>query len=516
LIKVIAKINLANEIDEIFGDIVQEICKLMKANIGAVTAYDKETNMVVAIGPGYKVSQEEISYFQFKLIEQSAAYKAMQTKKTYWTNDAPEDPYFIKKFVDYFNVKRVSCTPIFINNEIFGFIYLARFNRMPGFSYYEISHLDYIAAHIGSLLKSLSISKELTKKTEILFNLEKANRAIIAELNLEEVFNLIVNICAKLFNADAVSLMLLNEGRTGYIIKSSVGLTEEYVQKQFIPYEKVAEFIKKQNYKSCYYFDEIIKYKFGDPVLIEKERIKSVASAILTLNKEAHGILNIYYKKIKKLKEEDLEILKLFASEAILAIRNAELIADKERIIDSIILMLSQLEAEKDFYTSSHSERVAKLALQIAEEAKLKKEEFKILEIASLLHDFGKIAIDKSILFKPSALNNEEWNEIKKHPVIAKNSIEKVKGLYKTAQCIYHHHERYDGKGYPLGLKGEEIPKCSRILCIADAIESMLSNCPYRKAMQLNEIKEELIKEKGKQFDPELVDIALNILEQKK
>lgn len=515
LTKVIDRINATKKIEEIFGDILKEICILTKASIGAVTAYDKENNMIVAIGPGYKVKEEEINYFQFRLTEPSAAYKAMETKKTYWTNDAPKDPYFIKKFVDYFKVKRVCCTPVFINDELFGFIYLARFHGMPGFTKYEISHLDYISRHIGSLLKTLLTSKELLRKTDIFLNLEKANRAIVAEINLEETFKLIVNICIKLFDADAASLMVLDEKKTGFFIKAFAGLSEEYAQKQFIPYDKAIEFHNKEGYKPYYYFEDIIKFKFGDPQLIEKEKLKSVATAVLMKNKQPHGFLNIYYKRIKKLKDEDFEVLKLFALEASIAIRNAELYADKEGIIDSIIVMLSQLEAEKDFYTSSHSERVATLALKIAKEANINdEEELRVLKIASLLHDFGKIAIDKSILYKPSALNNEEWQEIKKHPIIAKNSIEKVKGLYKVAQCIYHHHERYDGKGYPLSLKGEEIPLCSRILCIADAIESMLSNRPYRKAMKLNEVMEELIKEKGKQFDPELVDISLKLLQQ--
>ena len=135
------------------------------------------------------------------------------------------------------------------------------------------------------------------------------------------------------------------------------------------------------------------------------------------------------------------------------------------------------------------------------------------LKYAATLHDIGKIGIAGWVLNKPGALTDEEYTHVKTHPLLGDTIIEPVEFLQGPRPIILHHHERFDGKGYPDGLRGEDIPLSARILSVADAFEAMRSDRPYRKALPLREAREELLSNSGTQFDPEVVRVFLGILD---
>ncbi|WP_448524145.1 HD domain-containing phosphohydrolase [Pseudothermotoga sp.] len=165
-----------------------------------------------------------------------------------------------------------------------------------------------------------------------------------------------------------------------------------------------------------------------------------------------------------------------------------------------------------EHYTVKHSETVKEYAMKMARKLGLDERQVRLIACTALLHDLGKLAVPSTILNKPGKLSPEELQLVKQHPVIAAEIIQHIKGLEEVAKIVRHHHERWDGKGYPDGLSGEEIPLGARILCIADAFEAMTSNRPYRKAMNISDAVSELINNAGKQFDPNLVQIFFEIL----
>jgi HD-GYP domain-containing protein (c-di-GMP phosphodiesterase class II) len=137
------------------------------------------------------------------------------------------------------------------------------------------------------------------------------------------------------------------------------------------------------------------------------------------------------------------------------------------------------------------------------------------LQYAALLHDIGKIELPKSVLNKLGPLNDEEYVHIKQHPVYSANILEPLEDMNHLVKYVRHHHERYDGTGYPDGLAGNEISLGARILCIADSFDAMLSERPYSKGMSLNDAIDELERCSGKQFDPELVKIFVEVIKAK-
>lgn len=179
--------------------------------------------------------------------------------------------------------------------------------------------------------------------------------------------------------------------------------------------------------------------------------------------------------------------------------------------LDTIKAFVDALEA-KDKYTLGHSIKVRKFSKLLAESLNLNKEEISNIEIAALLHDIGKIGIADSILNKKGSLTNEEFIEIKKHPITGEKILSSIKGLKKMLPLIRSHHERIDGKGYPDGLEDFEIPLGSKIIGIADAYDAMTSNRSYRTALDINEAINRLIQGKGTQFSSELVDKFIYIL----
>ncbi len=173
----------------------------------------------------------------------------------------------------------------------------------------------------------------------------------------------------------------------------------------------------------------------------------------------------------------------------------------------TIITSIKTALMEKNHETREHCGRLASLSKQLGKELNLKDEDLVALELLSELHDIGKISVDTNILTKTGPLSPEEWNEIKKHPEAGYRIARTVPELSQIAEYILAHHERWDGKGYPQGLKGEEIPLLSRIIAVVDSFDAMTNDRAYRKARSVSEAVTELRQESGKQFDPLIAQV---------
>ena len=169
-----------------------------------------------------------------------------------------------------------------------------------------------------------------------------------------------------------------------------------------------------------------------------------------------------------------------------------------------IVRAMLELLSTHDEYTNNHSEEVARLARRFGSRLDLTGEEITRLYYAGLVHDFGKTLVPRDILNKPEPLTREEFGQIRLHPVHAANALEHVDNMEEIARAVRHHHERWDGKGYPDGLKGEEIPLASRILSLVDAYDAMTSQRPYRGALRREYALQEILNCAGTQFDPGL------------
>lgn len=247
-----------------------------------------------------------------------------------------------------------------------------------------------------------------------------------------------------------------------------------------------------------------IRYVFGIP---------------LTVMSETLGFIIFFKSDEKPIKEEVKHFIRNIAKSIAISVEIRRLINDLEEklrkekeLTDKIVKSFVRGIEIRDSYTRGHSERVAFFSKRIAEAMGLKEGEVNAIYIAGLLHDIGKIGIPDSILLKPGKLSNEEYEIIKFHPLLSYELLKHIDVLKDSLPGIKYHHERWDGSGYPEGLKGEEIPLQARILAVADSFDAMTSDRIYRKGIPKAQAVTELRNLSGKHYDPEVVENALYIL----
>ncbi|MBU2631524.1 MAG: response regulator [Proteobacteria bacterium] len=252
---------------------------------------------------------------------------------------------------------------------------------------------------------------------------------------------------------------------------------------------------------------------------VKKDRLDDVVHSLmvvpLKIRDKIFGIASAFsFSKDKLFNEKDIYYMSFITQKAAAAIENIALYENiYDNLFSTLYAFVTALEV-RDLYTRKHSTRVAKYAHLISEEMGCSEEELDIISFAGSLHDIGKIGIRDDILLKPGRLTDEEYEKIKEHPVIGADIISKL-GLWdREMEIIRHHHERFDGKGYPDGLKGDQIPKLARILCVADSFDAMASDRAYRRKMEKSKVLDIIKENSGTQFDPEAVKAFLIIADQ--
>lgn len=215
----------------------------------------------------------------------------------------------------------------------------------------------------------------------------------------------------------------------------------------------------------------------------------------------------------RRFTSDDVRLLSTIANQVTIAVGNIGLFSSVQEAYLATVRALAAAVDAKDPYTRGHSEGVAKYALMIGEQLELSADQMIALEMAAYLHDIGKIGISEDILSKPGKLTDAEMSRMRHHPLIGANILKPVAFPWPIAPVVRHHHEHYDGQGYPAGLKSDEIPLLARVLTVADAFEAMVADRPYRRGRSRQEAVLELQRCSGGQFDPRIVDAFVAALE---
>ena len=252
------------------------------------------------------------------------------------------------------------------------------------------------------------------------------------------------------------------------------------------------------------------------------EKLKAFAVLPLIYEKRVIGCLNLCSKKYDEVSELNKEVLKNIVTlmgEGITRLQIEEELKESyqklKKALKSTIQAIALILEKRDPYTSGHQKRVTKLTSAIAEEISLSKDKIEGLYIAGILHDIGKINIPTEILSKPGRLIEIEFSLIKAHLQVGSDILKEMELPEEVSSIILQHHERMDGSGYPSGLSGEAILLEARILAVADVVEAMASHRPYRPALGLDKALEEITQNKGKLYDPQVVDACLKLFKEK-
>jgi len=352
-------------------------------------------------------------------------------------------------------------------------------------------------------------TRELKKSEDKLFKLYHISRTISSTLKLDNILKIILDFSIKTSGANKGSVMLLDEKKNVFFIKVAHNLSEKIIREiTFDKDENTIGWVVK-NKKPLYIKDLEKDKRFSKKGGIDY-KLNQLLIVPIIIEGEVKGVINL--DNNTSFKTDTINLLKSFSEQVAVAINNAHLY---QKIRDSyfeIVKALAQAIEAKDPYTHGHSERVMKYSLMIAERFNLSIEKKESLRYAGILHDIGKIGVKGIILNNPDRLTVEEYDEVKKHTIIGENIIKPIELLQLIRPLIRHHHEWYNGKGYPDELSKEDIPIGARILAVADAYDAMKSDRPYRKALTEELVIQELKQGGGSQFDPKIVELFLEIL----
>lgn len=354
----------------------------------------------------------------------------------------------------------------------------------------------------------VDINQKLEEKLIEINNFQIISKALNTILDLERLLNMILDIATSLLKVEIVTLFLLDKEKSVLVPKVFRGMTEEVAKTLTIQLDKnsIVGFVGVTG-ENLLIKDIEKEERFGKSSSSKKYKTKSLVCVPLKIKDEISGVLAINNKiNGKPFNESDLEMAIVMASQAAIAIENANLYEYMEKSYISTVRALSAAIDAKDKYTSGHSSAVTEYLLPIAQELNLSTGEIKKLEYAGLLHDIGKIGVMEQILNKPGRLTGEEFDIIKRHPVIGYEILKSIDFLKEVTLLVKHHHERFDGKGYPDGISGEAIPLGARIIAVADTFDAMTSDRPYRKGLPIEVALEEIKRCSGTQFDPLVVD----------
>lgn len=344
------------------------------------------------------------------------------------------------------------------------------------------------------------------KKDEVIDSLRvlhDLSKTINSTLNIDEVVDGITEKTAAVTGCDKVLILLLNRDENILRLYSSRGFAEGEVLPKEI--DNVLSFDHCLVHKGTVISlreivsgEDYYRYIKGSPFLAD------MVFAPLEIKGEASGLLGVVDDR-ESFSDIELEIFCALGSQAAVAMENANIYRRLKDAFLHTAEALAEAVNSRDPYTGGHTKRVKEYSIMIASSTDMPLEELETLKLAATLHDIGKIGIDDAILRKGGVLTEEEELLMKRHPEIGAKILAYVDEMEDMIPGVYCHHERIDGKGYPEGLKGEEIPLIARVIAVADAFDALTTDRPYRLAIDKDTACEELRKAGGTQLDPALV-----------
>ncbi len=492
--------------DDLLSLIMDSVLKIMRTDAGSLLLLDREKNrLVFKITKGPKA--EGVKSLDIPLDEGIAGWVVRENEPLIVPNPM-DDRRFMREIAEEIGYLpyNILCVPLKIKREVIGAIEVINTIGKEEFTKDDQELLMAIGNQIAILIENSRLFHDLIRKVSEKTVLTEVAKTVNSSLSLDEVLGISMKLTSQIMRAEASSILLLDEEKKELVFRIALGKKGEDIKEVRIPLgEGIAGWVAKTEEplvvsdvkKDDRFFkkaDEISGFITRDIICVPlkiRDRIIGVAEAVNRIG----GTFT----------EDDIELFEAIAFQIAISLENASLYKDLEDLFFQVITSLVATIDTKDPYTHGHSQRVMEYSLAIGREMKLSFDEMRNLKLSALLHDIGKIGVDEAILRKPAKLTEDEFSEVKKHPGTGAYIIEHIKRLKDISINVKHHHERFEGGGYPSGIKGKEIPISARIIAVSDAFDAITSDRPYRKGQDPEIAIAEIERCKETQFDPECV-----------
>jgi len=519
--KITQLINLSSNLEQVLDEVMRLTIDMVNAQAGVIILVDQATRELSShITIGGRPREEFGDKPEWKL-DRGVMGAILKVGEPAIISDASQYPIFRDEIGKALGCALVNalCVPLKRKDIVLGVLQV--FNKKPvgeelkegekavaPFTEEDQKLVVSLSNEIVVVIENAMLFKELEKKVVELDNLLKATEAIASTLQLDPLLDTIMELGMNVMDAEGCSVLLVDEQEKKLQFVAASGAKKEEVKKLSLDMAEGLAGWVVQNDQPLIVEDVSKDSRFSKRVdEILRQKTKSIICVPLKVKNRTIGVMEVINKRGDRIfSERDMALLKPLSAQAAVAIERARLYENLEDMYISTVKSLAAAIDAKDPYTRGHSERVMRFSLVIAKELGLEEKVQKDIRLCALLHDVGKIGVPISVLRKKEKLTDEDWSLIRRHPVLGAEIISPIRQLKELIPDIRHHHERYEGNGYPDGLKGENIPLLSRILAVADTFDALTSERPYRDGLSDKAALEEIAICKGTQLDPVCVD----------
>ncbi len=509
------------EAGTLYQKLYQEIKELFPMDVFSLVRYDQmaetveiaflmENDQPMQEWIGKKFSQEEIPLYG----------KILSEQKPFLSRDLARDkikPSFLlhgdKKVHSWLGV------PLITRGYVIGAITVESFTSNV-FNEKHQKLLESIAAQAAVALDNARLLEQTNSQIDRLAALHDIDLVINSSLDLRVTLNILLDQVVEKLEVDAAAVLLLNPRSQILEYTASRGFHTHIIEHYHL---RMGEGISGQAAMERHLVQALNLNELEDDLaytnLMQEESFASYYSVPLVAKGQIKGVLDIFNRSLLNPDQEWFNFLETLAGQAAIAIDNTSLLEDLHRsnvelslAYDTTLEGWSKALDLRDKETEGHTQRVVDITLRIAQSMGIDDNELTHIRRGALLHDIGKMGIPDAILLKPGSLNDDEWKIMKQHPVYAHDLLYPITHLRPALDIPYYHHERWDGSGYPQGLKGEQIPLAARIFAVIDVWDALTSDRPYRKAWTSKKALEHIREQSGKHFDPKVVDIFMSLI----
>ncbi|GIV66433.1 MAG: HD domain-containing phosphohydrolase [Chloroflexota bacterium] len=415
----------------------------------------------------------------------------------------------------------VICVPLLEREQAMGSLLIVR--ESP-FSQDEVRLITSISDMVATAIRRITLYEQTEKRLQQLVALRTIETAITSSLDFRFTLSILLDQVVSQLNVDAADVWLYDSKTQRLVFVAGWGFRSLEVRTGPAPIGwglpgRVAQ------QRSPLFVSNISEWEGEKDHIIplEKEGLNSYYGTPIIAKGQLHGVLEVFQRHILRLDAEKREFLNSLISGAAIAIDNARMVEDLQKTnrelaaaYDQTILGWSMALEMRDAETEGHTRRVAEATVKLAREMGLSEAELVNVWRGAVLHDIGKMAVPDTILLKKGELTTEDWKILRKHPLYAQSMLSGIEFLQPALDIPSFHHEHWDGNGYPLGLKGEQIPLPARIFAVVDVWDALRFDRHYRARWEEKEVVEYIAGLSGKQFDPRVVEVFLRMLKEGK
>jgi PAS domain S-box-containing protein len=507
--------------EEILDSIIENIQNAVPSDgISIMLIQGEQISIVRSKGYQQRGLSDWVKEKQFDLDAIKTSREIMRTKKyKIISNTNESNDWNASKEIAW--VKSNILSPILEDQTVIGFVNVD--SATPDF--YMEEHARQLMAftdQVSSALKNAKQFEGIQRRINHMEALSKIDQAINSSMDLNISLEIVLTQTKEKLHADAVDILLVNHASSTLFCSKAKGFKTDEVYKTNLPLGSglPGKAVMERKIVSIPDLRLAGESKFKN-LLVESEAFISYYCVPLITKGQFKGIMEVHFRHAFQADQEWLEFLEMLAQQTAIAINNAELFDSLQK---SNVELLNAYDSTlqgwvdaldlRDHETEGHALRVTEISLDLAMRMGMKDIDIIHFKRGALLHDIGKVGVPDSILNKPGPLTDEEWIHMRKHPLHAYQLLSKSKYLIPALDIPYCHHEKWDGTGYPRGLKGEAIPLAARIFTIVDVWDALISDRPYRNAWSKKKALIYIQEQSGKHFDPQVVPAFLAMIQE--